>query len=290
MKMLIEEYPEVVDYWSDKNEDSPDNYGICSREQKWWKCENGVHEDFQRSVIYSRKCNFVCPLCLRESKRAHNFKDITGQKFGDLTVIGIDKEKTDNAKSNSMYWKCKCSCGKEKSILGSHLRNGSIISCGDRTLHRMGENNSNWRGGITPKLISARTSKEYKQWRDSVYAKDYYTCQCCGKTGSFNKNAHHILNFLDYEDKRYDVNWGICMCEECHHIRFADSFHNIYGTRNNTPAQLETYINNKRKQLGIDIPFTIDDYQNRINILKPENLNIEKIPIEIKQEPNGSFI
>ena len=80
------------------------------------------------------------------------------------------------------------------------------------------------------------------------------------------------------------------MCEECHHIRFSDSFHSMYGTRNNTPAQLETYINNKRKQLGIDIPFTIDDYRNRINILKPENLNTEKIPIEIKQEPNGSFI
>lgn len=33
------------------------------------------------------------------------------------------------------------------------------------------------------------------------------------------------------------------------------------GTYNNTPEQLEEYINKKRKQLGINIPFNIKNYQ-----------------------------
>lgn len=61
---------------------------------------------------------------------------------------------------------------------------------------------------------------------------------------------------------------GILLCAECHHIKHEGSFHNLYGTKNNNSEQLEEYINNRRKQLGIYIPFNIDDYLNG-NILKP---------------------
>lgn len=270
MNNLIEKYPEVIDFWSSQNSDTPYEHGICDRELRWWKCPNKKHDDFYRSIIYSRKCGFVCPQCIRESKRAVNFKDITGQVFGELTVIEIDVDKMKARKNNSMYWKCRCSCGKIKSILGSHLRNGSIITCGDRSVHWSGENGTTWKGGITPTLISARMSKIYNEWRDKVYAKDFYICQCCGKYKNFNKNAHHIINFSEDEKLRYDINNAILLCEECHHIKFKNSFHNIYGTHNNTPQQLEEYINNKRKQLGINIPFRIEEYKKRINIITPE--------------------
>lgn len=56
----------------------------------------------------------------------YNFKDLTGQKFGRLTVIN----RAENDKCGHARWLCKCECGNTKIILGSHLRRGLIQSCG----------------------------------------------------------------------------------------------------------------------------------------------------------------
>lgn len=53
--------------------------------------------------------------------------DLTGQKFGRLTVLYKDTERI--TKSGS-YWICQCECGKQKSIKSSSLRRGEITSCG----------------------------------------------------------------------------------------------------------------------------------------------------------------
>lgn len=217
-----------------------------------------------------------------------NFKDITGQKFGELTAMRPDLEKTRNSKNNSVYWVCLCSCGAEKSILGSHLRNGYIVTCGNRKIHWAGENSTNWRGGICTELQCARTTKEYKEWRSKVYALDRYTCQCCLKNKKIKKEAHHMYNFSEYKELRYNVNFGVTLCYDCHSMYQPGSFHHTYGTRNNTPQQLEEYINNKRKQLGILIPFNIDEYIKNKNVSKldqwiefintdPEDLDFEEL-------------
>lgn len=53
--------------------------------------------------------------------------DLTGQRFGRLTVISKDNERI--TKSGS-YWICKCDCGTTKSVKSSSLRRGEIQSCG----------------------------------------------------------------------------------------------------------------------------------------------------------------
>lgn len=52
--------------------------------------------------------------------------DITGQKFGKLTVI----ENAGKRDGRRYYWKCKCECGNEIIVLGTSLRNGNTKSCG----------------------------------------------------------------------------------------------------------------------------------------------------------------
>ena len=52
--------------------------------------------------------------------------DLTGQKFGRLTVIR--QEGTNNL--GSYLWLCKCECGTMKVIPGAELRRGRIRSCG----------------------------------------------------------------------------------------------------------------------------------------------------------------
>ena len=51
--------------------------------------------------------------------------DLTGQRFGRLTVIRYDHSEHDGA-----HWLCKCDCGKEKVAAGYSLRSGKTRSCG----------------------------------------------------------------------------------------------------------------------------------------------------------------
>ena len=55
-----------------------------------------------------------------------NFKDVTGQRFGLLTVI----KRVENDKQGNSRWLCQCDCGNIKIILGDSLKSGKTISCG----------------------------------------------------------------------------------------------------------------------------------------------------------------
>jgi len=57
---------------------------------------------------------------------AYNFKDLTGMKFGKLTVI----KRTCNSKNGSARWICICECGKETIVIGSKLLSDHTKSCG----------------------------------------------------------------------------------------------------------------------------------------------------------------
>lgn len=54
-----------------------------------------------------------------------SFINLTGQKFGRLTVI----KRVEN-KGKRVCWLCQCICGKEKIAAGSDLRGGITRSCG----------------------------------------------------------------------------------------------------------------------------------------------------------------
>ena len=51
--------------------------------------------------------------------------DLTGQRFGRLTVIGVDDRNT-----RKTYFYCECDCGTVKSIRADSLLAGRIRSCG----------------------------------------------------------------------------------------------------------------------------------------------------------------
>jgi len=54
------------------------------------------------------------------------YKDISGDKFGKLTVISYNG----STKSGRAKWLCICECGNQTTVLASSLKTGNTISCG----------------------------------------------------------------------------------------------------------------------------------------------------------------
>jgi len=53
-------------------------------------------------------------------------KDLTGKTFGDLFVLGVSE-----VSRNGHYRYCvRCSCGVEKTVLGTHMLQGNTLHCG----------------------------------------------------------------------------------------------------------------------------------------------------------------
>lgn len=61
-------------------------------------------------------------------------QDLTGQRFGKLTVIKNTQEKD---KQGSFYWLCQCDCGKQKRTTRNRLSHGTCTSCGCRTIEKI---------------------------------------------------------------------------------------------------------------------------------------------------------
>jgi hypothetical protein len=88
------------------------------------------------------------------------YKDITGQKFGDLTALYY---------AGNLKWTCKCICGNIKDIRGAALRRGTTKSCGCRRYRFPSKKTY---GYLT---IIKKLSKKKKN------SASYYLCKCiCG--------------------------------------------------------------------------------------------------------------
>jgi len=86
---------------------------------------------------------------------------------------------------------------------------------------RVGDKSPTWKGGVTPLHLKIRTSTKYREWRNSVFIRDNYTCQSCGiRCGNgtnVHLHAHHIKSFANFPDQRFDLNNGMTLCKQCHY-------------------------------------------------------------------------
>ena len=202
------------------------------------KCSCG--DIFEVSYLtWKARSNKVCNKCYRKILSKLNAKydiDYVRERLrkADWTLVSTEY------KSASTKMHALCENGHKTEFRFEHfLRGDRCRKC--FTENNKGENHHNWKGGITSESEKVRKSPEYKKWREQVYKKDGYTCQKCGSKRS-DLCAHHIRNFSHYEDLRFDIGNGITLCEKCHSPNFTGSFHNKYGTKNNTKEQLEEFL------------------------------------------------
>lgn len=70
--------------------------------------------------------------CLKKERASSqgraNLRDLTGERFGRLLVVGRSKRK--DAVYRTVYWDCICECGASTVVSTSSLRQGKTQSCG----------------------------------------------------------------------------------------------------------------------------------------------------------------
>lgn len=68
--------------------------------------------------------------CLRKDIIENHRKDLTGQKFGKLTVLRKAEDFVSENGRHRTAWICQCDCGNQITVRGDGLKSGSTRSCG----------------------------------------------------------------------------------------------------------------------------------------------------------------
>lgn len=176
-------------------------------------------------------------------------RDLTGQRFGRLTVIEEEPIRI----HNRIKWSCRCDCGNVTSVYGCHLTTGQSTSCG--CFNKEQTSKANLKHGMRNERLyniwshmKARCSNE----KTAQYA-DYggRGIKVCDEWLSFKSFSEWALN-NGYRDDltidRIDVDKG-------------------YSPDNCRWANIEQQANNKRNTAYITVDgvkMSIADWQRRI--------------------------
>jgi hypothetical protein len=95
-----------------------------------------------------------------------NFQDLTGQRFGRLTVLKRTDDYISPSGNRLVQWLCRCDCGSEKITTSASLKRGTAQSCG--CLHK-----EKWYSIITKH--GKADSRLYRVWKGII-------TRCCNNT------------------------------------------------------------------------------------------------------------
>lgn len=145
------------------------------------------------------------------------FIDLTGQRFGRLTVIKRDI----NRKGQQAFWICQCDCGNEKSIGSSQLRSGTTQSCGCKKKEFLISYDKTRKKDLTGQRFGRLTVIKECLERDA-WGSIKWECQCdCGNITQIRGSSL--------------VSGNTQSCGTCSHISFGEQKikellekHNIY--------------------------------------------------------------
>lgn len=164
-----------------------------------WNWKGGRH-CMDCGVVISRKIG-RCVSCylkytISEEGRKNNPRwkgghancELCGKKLGAL------KSEVKSGKSKGRCKKC-CLVGRKKSM--SHRIRLSLVN------------------GGSGDVFSNRWTIAYKDWRSSVFRRDDFTCQFCGRRGG-DLEADHILPWSTHPEFRFNINNGRTLCKPCH--------------------------------------------------------------------------
>lgn len=200
---------------------------VCGKEKKVTPHYRDSHDYF----YCSRKCSSIGETGRRTGKDNPRYsqKEIVCENCGKM-FFRIESQ-IDQYKHNY----CSVECKNEGFKILFLKENNPMYGKERRDMH--GANNWAWNPSRTYlERQSERKLMENKRWRRDVFHRDDYTCKICGKRGGGNIVAHHLDSYDWCKEKRFDVENGIVLCEDCH-----KNFHRLYGYGKNTRNQFYEY-------------------------------------------------
>jgi dCMP deaminase len=96
-------------------------------------CRCGKEKEILACNLIRSKLNTTSCGCKFKNSLKYNFKDLTGQKFGQLLVINKSDILT---KTRGALWNCKCDCGNLVQLASNALTSHNNITCGNKVKHQ----------------------------------------------------------------------------------------------------------------------------------------------------------
>ena len=87
-------------------------------------------------------------------------KDLTGERFGRLVVIGDSNQRT---KQGQVIWKCICDCGNYSLVSSSNLRGTKTMSCGCYAKEKAKSTNNARTKDYNLDLVRKRKKTDFKE-------------------------------------------------------------------------------------------------------------------------------
>lgn len=148
-----------------------------------------------------------------EKERKTTLVDLTGRRFGKLTVVTLAPER--NPKNGNTRWLCQCDCGNQVIVDGQNLKHGTTRSCG--CLRR---EVSRQKMLTNPKLAGSRSIKNFFNEEGIQYSHLHKSKK--NKTGvigvSFDKSNNLYVARLMFHHE-YVLNRAVETFEEAVELR-----------------------------------------------------------------------
>lgn len=150
--------------------------------------------------------------------------DLTNQKFGFLTAL----YRAPNRKQKT-YWVCECECGNRIEVQTSHLRSGSITSCGCKVGKNIAKTCLNCGIKLHKSQYKYCSNKCQKEFENCQKVQDIFIGKISGLKNASNSNPKISDSLRNFLLKEANYKCELCgwnkinpysgkSCLEIHHI------------------------------------------------------------------------
>lgn len=170
----------------------------------------------------------------------HKLIDLTGQRFGKLTVVSNHKY------GRRVYWDCVCDCGNTRSVVGYELTTKAAVSCGCN--NEYSGKKLRLKDDYTPFRVLYRTYKRgalqrgysFQLTLDQFYTLTQQNCSYCGippsqKIYEYPEILYNGIDRMDNDSGYTTTNCCAC-CGACNKLKstlskneFIDKITKIYN-------------------------------------------------------------
>jgi len=172
-----------------------------------------------------KRVQVTCPECGRQHYMYPSAAK-RGRRFCSRTCASMHPSKHKRGPAHHRYARVVSvclECGKEFEHIPSKRRMFCSHECASTWSGRIrrgngaqkGPRNPNWKGGATEPVRRLRASREYAEWRRTVFGRDGYRCARCGAKDQY-LHAHHVVPVSEHPDLALVVSNGTTLCAACH--------------------------------------------------------------------------